>query len=199
MLVMLLLFAALLFVAAVYLVRIYNGLIALRENVRKAWANIDVLLTQRHDELPKLVETCKRYMQYEQETLERVMQARSAVFKAQSRGDVAAVGAAEDQLRQGLGRLFAVAENYPELKADNGFRHLQTRISRTGRSDRGPPRALQRVGQPQQHPHPDLPRPAGRAHVRVQAGAAARVHRGTEARRGPGQALWLRATSGSGC
>ncbi len=86
MLIMLLLFAALLFVAAVYLVRIYNGLIALRENVRKAWANIDVLLTQRHDELPKLVETCKRYMQYEQETLERVMQARSAVFKAQSRG-----------------------------------------------------------------------------------------------------------------
>jgi LemA protein len=68
-------------------------------------------------------------MQYEQETLERVMQARSAVFKAQSRGDVAAVGAAEDQLRQGLGRLFALAENYPELKADNGFRHLQTRIS----------------------------------------------------------------------
>ena len=129
MLVMLLLFAALLFVAAVYLVRIYNGLVALRENVRKAWANIDVLLTQRHDELPKLVETCKRYMQYEQETLERVMQARSAVFKAQSRGDVAAVGAAEDQLRQGLGRLFALAENYPELKADNSFRHLQTRIS----------------------------------------------------------------------
>ena len=129
MLVMLLLFAALLFVATVYLVRIYNGLIALRENVRKAWANIDVLLTQRHDELPKLVETCKRYMQYEQDTLERVMQARSAVFKAQSRGDVAAVGAAEDQLRQGLGRLFAVAENYPDLKADNSFRHLQTRIS----------------------------------------------------------------------
>ena len=57
------------------------------------------------------------------------MQARSAVFKAQSRGDVAAVGAAEDQLRQGLGRLFALAENYPELKADNSFRHLQTRIS----------------------------------------------------------------------
>jgi LemA protein len=129
MLIMLLLFAALLFVATVYLVRIYNGLIVLRENVRKAWANIDVLLTQRHDELPKLVETCKRYMQYEQDTLERVMQARSAVFKAQSRGDVAAVGAAEDQLRQGLGRLFAVAENYPDLKADNSFRHLQTRIS----------------------------------------------------------------------
>jgi LemA protein len=123
------LFLALLVVAAVYVVRIYNGLVGLRENVRKAWSNIDVLLTQRHDELPKLVETCKRYMQYEQETLERVMQARSAVFKAQGKGDVTALGAAEQQLREGLGRLFAVAENYPDLKADQGFRHLQTRIS----------------------------------------------------------------------
>ena len=85
-----LLFLALLVVAAIYVVRIYNGLVALRENVRKAWSNIDVLLTQRHDELPKLVETCKRYMAYEQETLERVMQARSAVFKAQGSGDVTA-------------------------------------------------------------------------------------------------------------
>jgi len=124
-----LLFLALLVVAALYVVRIYNGLVALRENVRKAWSNIDVLLTQRHDELPKLVETCKRYMAYEQETLERVMQARSAVFKAQGQGDVTALGAAEQQLREGLGRLFAVAENYPDLKADQGFRHLQTRIS----------------------------------------------------------------------
>ena len=123
------LFLALLVVAAVYVVRIYNGLVGLRENVRKAWSNIDVLLTQRHDELPKLVETCKRYMQYEQETLERVMQARSAVFKAQGKGDVTALGAAEQQLREGLGRLFAVAENYPDLKADQGFKHLQTRIS----------------------------------------------------------------------
>jgi LemA protein len=123
------LLVALLVVVAVYVVRIYNGLVGLRENVRKAWSNIDVLLTQRHDELPKLVETCKRYMAYEQETLERVMQARSAVFKAQGMGDVTALGAAEQQLREGLGRLFAVAENYPDLKADQGFRHLQTRIS----------------------------------------------------------------------
>jgi LemA protein len=124
-----LLLLALLFVAAVYVVRIYNGLVALRENVRKAWSNIDVLLTQRHDELPKLVETCKRYMAYEQETLERVMQARSAVFRAQGSGDVTALGAAEQQLREGLGRLFAVAENYPDLKADQSFRHLQGRIT----------------------------------------------------------------------
>jgi LemA protein len=123
------LFLALLVVAAIYVIRIYNGLVALRENVRKAWSNIDVLLTQRHDELPKLVETCKRYMAYEQDTLERVMQARSAVFKAQGRGDVAALGAAEQQLREGLGRLFALAENYPDLKADQGFAHLRSRIS----------------------------------------------------------------------
>src|SRR5678815_1834046 len=129
MLIVSLLFLALLVVAVVYGVRIYNGLVALRENVRKAWSNIDVLLTQRTDELPKLVETCKRYMAYEQSTLERVMQARAAVFKAQGRGDVAALGAAEDQLRQGLGRLFALAENYPDLKADQSFHHLQSRIT----------------------------------------------------------------------
>jgi LemA protein len=123
------LFLALLVVAAIYVIRIYNGLVALRENVRKAWSNIDVLLTQRHDELPKLVETCKRYMAYEQDTLELVMQARSAVFRAQGRGDVAALGAAEQQLREGLGRLFALAENYPDLKADQGFAHLRSRIS----------------------------------------------------------------------
>ena len=129
MVVVLLLFLALLVVASVYVVRIYNGLVALRANVSKAWSNIDVLLTQRHDELPKLVETCKRYMAYEQDTLERVMQARSAVFRAQGSGNVAALGAAEQQLREGLGRLFAVVENYPELKADRGFQHLQTRIT----------------------------------------------------------------------
>jgi len=129
MIIALLLFVALLVVASIYLVRIYNGLVVLRENVRKAWANIDVLLTQRHDELPKLVETCKRYMSYERETLERVMHARASVFQAQGKQDVAAVGAAEQQLREGLGRLFAVAENYPDLKADQGFQHLRTRIS----------------------------------------------------------------------
>jgi LemA protein len=64
---------ALVVAGIVYFIGIYNGLVALRENVKVAWANIDVLLKQRHDELPKLVETCKRYMQFEQETLEKVM------------------------------------------------------------------------------------------------------------------------------
>ena len=115
-------------VAIVYCVGIYNGLVNLRENVKVAWANIDVLLKQRHDELPKLVETCKRYMQFEQETLEKVMRARASVSLASSAGNVAAVGAAEQQLRAGVGRLFAVAENYPQLKTDETFKQLQGRI-----------------------------------------------------------------------
>lgn len=120
---------ALLVVAAIYVIGIYNGLVRLREAVKMAWANIDVLLKQRHDELPKLVEACKRYMQFEQETLEKVMRARGAVMQAVGQGNVAAVGAAEQQLRAGIGQLFAVAENYPQLKSDETFRHLQTRIS----------------------------------------------------------------------
>jgi len=86
-------------------------------------------LKQRHDELPKLVETCKRYMQFEQETLEKVMRARASVSQASTAGNVAAVGAAEQQLRVGIGRLFAVAENYPQLKSDENFQRLQARIS----------------------------------------------------------------------
>ena len=122
-------FVAIVAILAVYAIGIYNGLVKLRENVKQAWSNIDVLLVQRHDELPKLVETCKQYMQYEQETLERVMKARASVFQAAGRGDVAAVGAAESALRAGLGQLFAVVENYPQLKADESFRHLQARIT----------------------------------------------------------------------
>jgi LemA protein len=113
----------------VYFVGIYNGLVNLRESVKVAWANIDVLLKQRHDELPKLVETCKRYMQFEQETLEKVMRARSSVSQASASGNIAAVGAAEQQLRVGVGRLFAVAESYPQLKTDETFKQLQGRIT----------------------------------------------------------------------
>ena len=120
---------ALTVVCVAYAVGIYNGLVNLRENVKVAWANIDVLLKQRHDELPKLVETCKRYMQFEQETLEKVMRARASVSQASTSGDVAAVGAAEQQLRAGVGRLFAVAENYPQLKTDETFKQLQERIT----------------------------------------------------------------------
>ncbi len=113
----------------VYAIVLYNNLVALKHNVSKAWSNIDVLLKQRHDEIPKLVETCRQYMGYEQETLEKVMKARSAVASAQQAGDMAALGQAEGQLRLGLGQLFAVAEAYPDLKTNETFQHLQSRIS----------------------------------------------------------------------
>lgn len=112
-----------------YAIVLYNHLVALKHNVSKAWSNIDVLLKQRHDELPKLVETCKQYMGYEQETLQKVMQARAAVSSAREKADIGALGPAETQLRLGLGNLFALAEAYPDLKANETFKHLQGRIS----------------------------------------------------------------------
>jgi LemA protein len=120
---------AVLAVVIIYFVMIYNQLVQIKHNVSKAWANIDVLLKQRHDELPKLVETCKQYMKFEQDTLTRVMQARSQVSDAREQHDVAALGAAEGLLRGAVGRLFAVAEAYPDLKANENFLHLQARIS----------------------------------------------------------------------
>ena len=116
-------------VLAIYAISIYNHLVRLKHNVSKAWSNIDVLLKQRHDEIPKLVETCKQYMQYEQETLEKVMQARSRVAEAREKQDVPGLGMAEGALRLGLGQLFALAEDYPELRANENFQHLQSRIS----------------------------------------------------------------------
>ncbi len=119
----------LLVILALYVIVIYNRLVGLKHDIAKAWSNIDVLLKQRHDELPKLVETCKQYMKHERETLERVMQARARVSSARESSDVAALGAAETGLRQGLMNLFAVAEAYPELKADESFRNLEARIT----------------------------------------------------------------------
>jgi len=113
----------------VYFIMLYNGLVQIKHNVSKAWANIDVLLKQRHDELPKLVETCKQYMKYEQETLEKVMQARAGVAAAREAHNIPALGQAEGALRAGLGGLFAVAEAYPDLKANDTFQHLQQRIT----------------------------------------------------------------------
>jgi LemA protein len=125
-------------VLLLYVIAIYNGLVRLKNNVSKSWSNIDVLLKQRHDELPKLVETCKQYMKFEQETLEKVMKARAAVSEAQSSGNIQALGPAETKLRAGLGGLYAVAENYPDLKTNTTFQNLQTRISQleNGISDR---------------------------------------------------------------
>ena len=120
---------AVLVLAAIYFISLYNGLVRLREAVKQAWSNIGVLLKQRHDEIPKLVETCRQYMTYEQETLERVLKARAAVSAAESSGNMRDLASAESGLRSGLGRLYAVAEQYPNLKANDNFLQLQARIT----------------------------------------------------------------------
>ncbi|CUA95949.1 LemA family protein [Thiomonas bhubaneswarensis] len=120
---------ALLVALLLYGVMIYNNLVNLKHAITQAWANIDVLLKQRHDELPKLVEVCRQSMHFEQETLERVVRARSQVQQAREDGDVRSLGRAEGALRSGLGALFAVAEAYPDLKTNEAFQHLQARIS----------------------------------------------------------------------
>jgi len=124
-----LIFLAVIAVIFAYFIMTYNGLVLVKNNVAKAWANIDVLLKQRHDELPKLIDTCKEYMQYEQETLDKVIKARSGVADARESQNMAALGKAEGALRAGLGSLFALAESYPELKASENFLHLQSRIT----------------------------------------------------------------------
>jgi LemA protein len=116
-------------VAIVWTTMTYNNLVTLKHSVSKAWANIDVMLKQRHDELPKLVETCKQYKQFEQETLQRVTEARSRVQDARKKQDIPALGQAESMLRGGLGNIFAVIEAYPELKAIETFQHLLARIT----------------------------------------------------------------------
>lgn len=110
----------------IYAVILYNGLVRLRNENDRAWANIDVLLKQRHDEIPNLVETVKGYMQHEQQTLLAVTQARADSMNAASVGQKAV---AELKIASALHSLFAVAENYPQLKANENFLKLQTRIT----------------------------------------------------------------------
>ncbi len=124
-----LIFLGITLVALFYGIGLYNRLVNLKHAVAKAWANIDVLLKQRHDELPKLVEVCKQYKEFEQSTLQKVIEARSQVQAARESQDIGALGKAEGMLRMGLGNIFAVAEAYPELKANENFMQLQTRIT----------------------------------------------------------------------
>ena len=114
---------------AIYLVLMFNALVSVRNNVARAWANIDVLLKQRHDEIPRLVEVCRQYKQFEQETLVRVAQARQQVAVAREAMNMAALGPAEAALRAGTARVFALAEGYPALKANDNFMQLQQRIT----------------------------------------------------------------------
>ena len=109
-----------------YFLSLYNGLVELKNNVGRSWANVDVLLKQRHDEIPKLVSTCEAYMQHERAVFDRLSEARGAVTAART---VAQRAEAESQIGRALGGFMAVAENYPDLKADQSFRLLQQRIS----------------------------------------------------------------------
>lgn len=117
---------AMVVVVIVYVVIIFNGLIALKNNIAKAWSNIDVLLKQRYDEIPKLVRVCEGYMKHERATLENVTKARSMLQDASSPEQQTE---ASNMLTSTLRSLFAVSESYPDLKSDVNFRQLQARIS----------------------------------------------------------------------
>src|ERR1035438_10281828 len=111
---------------AIYAVIVYNGLVRLRNEIGRAWANIDVLLKQRHDEIPNLEACVKGYMDHERQTLEAVTQARAASMSAFS---IPQKAQADLLLTSALRSLFVVAEQYPQLKADQNFLALQNRIS----------------------------------------------------------------------
>ena len=109
---------------------VYNGLVMLRQQVGRAWDEIDALLVQRHDELPQLFEACARHLHDERDTLRRVTKSHAAVFQAAGVRDVAAVGAAESLLRPALAQLLAAVADIPALQADASLRHLRARIAR---------------------------------------------------------------------
>jgi LemA protein len=111
-----------------WIIMIYNGLVAMRQRVNQAYADIDVQMKQRHDLIPNLVETVKGYAGHERGTLEAVVQARNAAITAGA-GGVAAQAAAENVLSGALRQLFALSEAYPDLKANQNFQQLQSELS----------------------------------------------------------------------
>lgn len=113
-------------VILIFIIITYNSIIYLKNNIDKTWSNIDVLLKQRYDEIPKLVDVCKGYMTHERETLENVIKARSMVNQATDSKDYLKK---QTDLTSALKSLLAVAESYPELKADTMFARLQSRIT----------------------------------------------------------------------
>src|SRR6478752_10733607 len=110
----------------VWLIMTYNGLVSMRQRVDQAFADIDVQLKQRHDLIPNLVETVKGYAAHERGTLDEVIKARNSAMSAQG---PAQVSAAENQLSGALGRLIALSEAYPDLKANANFQQLASELS----------------------------------------------------------------------
>lgn len=115
----------------IWLIATYNGLVRSKNQVDEAWSDIDVQLKRRHDLIPNLVETVKGYAAHESGVFEKVTQARAAAINAQSTGNPQAAGAAENMLTGALKSLFAVAEAYPDLKANENFAKLQDELSDT--------------------------------------------------------------------
>lgn len=115
-------------VLVVWLIAKYNLLITLRNQVNNGWRQIDVQLKRRHDLIPNLVNTVKGYMEFEQETLRQVIEARNAAIGAKS---VAEAAAKEGELTAALSRLFALVENYPQLKANENVKQLQEELTST--------------------------------------------------------------------
>src|SRR6266700_2242332 len=109
----------------------YNGLISARNRTQEAWSEIDVELKRRHDLIPNLVNTVQGYMSHERGTLEAVTNARANAVAAGATGDPAKIGQAENMLTQSLRSLFAVSENYPDLKAISAFTNLQENLTAT--------------------------------------------------------------------
>lgn len=109
-----------------YIISVYNGLVRLKNNIEKAWSNIDVLLKQRHDELTKLIESVKGYMKFEKSLLTEITEARTAFLKAKT---VPQKAKADNVMSDTLKTLFAVAENYPKLRANENFIQFQGRVS----------------------------------------------------------------------
>ena len=112
----------------IWLVMVYNGLVKLKNQVDEGWSDIDVQLKRRHDLIPNLIETVKGYAKHEKELFENVTKARSAAMNAKAPSDMAK---AEDTLMGALKSLFAVAENYPDLKANDNFAKLQDELTDT--------------------------------------------------------------------
>lgn len=125
---MVLIIIGILVVIGVWLVAIYNGLVKANVRVDEAWSDITVQMKRRFDLIPNLVNTVKGYAKHEKSVFENVTKARSAVMDATEAGDVQRTAEAENMFSQTLKSLFAVAENYPDLKADTNFKHLQEEL-----------------------------------------------------------------------
>jgi len=122
---------AIVVLVVLWLVFTYNGLISARNRTQEAWSEIDVELKRRHDLIPNLMNTVSGYMGHERGTLEAVTNARANAVAAGATGDPAKIGAAENMLSQSLRSLFAVSENYPDLKAISAFTNLQETLTAT--------------------------------------------------------------------